>query len=111
MNKTDRECLIRVQNILKAVPFSSRGAATSTGYGAIMYEQDMRALRPYLIKILEGIVLQGNLHLVEGEDYWNPKYLLNIIELWIEQRNKDGWQNASEYSIDSFVRRRDDNKR
>lgn len=45
MNKSDRNRLVRIQAILEAVPFSASGTATTTGYGAIMFEQDMRALR------------------------------------------------------------------
>jgi hypothetical protein len=54
MLKRDKNILIRLQKVNDAIPFSASGTATSTGIGAIMFEQDMRALRPYIRKILEG---------------------------------------------------------
>jgi len=104
MNKSDRNRLVRIQAILEAVPFSASGTATTTGYGAIMFEQDMRALRPFLRKAIEGMVLQGNEWMVEGEDFENPDELLSKIEAWIEKRKSEGWQNASSYSLEYLLR-------
>ena len=102
MNDIDRKRLTRLSMILEAVPFSSRGTATSTGYGAVMYEQDMRALRPYVRKIINGMVLEGNPYFEEGFDYDNPDKLLDKVEKWTEKRKLDGWQNADEYSLGYF---------
>ena len=102
MNDIDRKRLTRLESILDAVPFSSSGMATSTGYGAVMYEQDMRALRPYIRKIINGMVLEGNPYFEEGFDYDNPDKLLDKVEKWTEKRKLDGWQNASEYSLEYF---------
>jgi hypothetical protein len=103
VNKSDRNLLYRLQQVLEAVPFSASGTATSTGVGAIMFEQDMRALRPYIRKVLEGMVLEGNASLEEGVDYDNPEKLLTAIEQWIVKRKLEGWQNASEYSLNNFL--------
>jgi hypothetical protein len=96
MNDKDRNYLIRLQKILEAVPFSASGVATTTGYGAVMFEQDMRALRPYVRKAIEGLVMRGNSYLEEGLDFYNPDQTLDLIEAWIERRKKEGWQNASQ---------------
>lgn len=104
MNNNDRNRLIKLQNILESVPFSASGMATTTGYGAIMFEQDMRALRPYIRKAIEGMVLQGSICLEEGEDYENPDKMLCAIEAWIEKRKKEGWENASQYSFEYFLK-------
>ena len=102
MNDIDRKRLTRLSMILEAVPFSSRGTATSTGYGAVMYEQDMRALRPYVRKIINGMVLEGNPYFEEGFDYDDPDKMLDKVEKWTEKRKLDGWQNAAEYSLEYF---------
>lgn len=104
MNTNDRNRLVRLQSILEAVPFSASGMATTTGYGAIMFEQDMRALRPYLRKAIEGMVLQGNAYLTEGLDFENPDDMLSAIEAWIDKRKTEGWQDASQYSFEFFLK-------
>ena len=110
MNDIDRSRLTRLQAILEAVPFSASGTATTTGYGAIMYEQDMRALRPYIKKAIEGMVLQGNTWLKEGDDFENPDEMLSIIEAWIEKRKHENWQDASAYSFEYFLKNIRDRK-
>lgn len=102
MNHSDRKRLNRLQTILEAVPFSASGCAITTGYGAIMFEQDMRALRPYIRKIIEGMVLQGSDYLTEGEDFENPDELLSVVEAWINKRKAEAWADASQYSIEYF---------
>jgi hypothetical protein len=103
MNNTDRSRLIRLQFILDAVPFSASGMATTTGVGAVMFEQDMRALRPYVRKVIEGMVLEGN-PIYEDIDYNKPQKLLDAIVRWIDKRKTEGWQNASQYSLEHFLK-------
>lgn len=103
MNGVDRSRLIRLQFILDAVPFSASKTATTTEYGAVMFEQDMRALRPYIRKVLEGMILDGN-PVYEGFDYNEPQKLLDAIVRWVDKRKAEGWQNASQYCIEYFLR-------
>lgn len=70
-----------------------------------MFEQDMRALRPYVKKVFVGLVLKDFNNCVEGDDYENPERLIDLIEKWIEMRKNNGWQNAYEYSLEDFMRR------
>jgi PAS domain-containing protein len=104
VNDNDRERLIRISLILEAIPFSASGMATTTGIGAVMFEQDMRALRPYIRKVFEGMILEGNPNFEEGLDYDNPYHLIVGIEKWIQKRKDDGWQNASQYSLEYFLK-------
>jgi hypothetical protein len=103
MNSQDKKRLSRLQIILDVIPFSANGTATSTGYGAIMFEQDARALRPYVRKITEGMILENNPHFEEGMDYESPDKLLTLVEHWIDMRKREGWNNASEYSLSRFA--------
>lgn len=105
MEKIIKRRLIRVSKIIDAIPFSASGTATSTGYGAIMFEEDMRAIRPYLRKLLEGMVLDGEKNLEKGIDYEDPDKLLNYLESWIEWRKQSNWEDGNRYSLEHYIKK------
>jgi hypothetical protein len=107
VNNSDRKLLIRLQLVLESVPFSQGGTATRTGYGAIMFEQDMRALRPAIRKVIEGMIYENNPCYEEGVDYDNPEKLLTAIEQWAKAREADGWQNSDASSLEYFLKAQD----
>lgn len=97
-----RAQLLALQEVLLSIPFSASGTATSNGVGAVMFEVDMRAVRPYLSKVIDGIILEGNLDLEEGWDYENPDKLLQALKEWVEIRKAENWTNPREYSFRTY---------
>lgn len=106
MNNKDKERLERLGEIMKAVPYSKSGTATQTGVGAIQFEQDMRAVRPWMIKVIQGMLWEGLEGFEEGWDYENPDLLLTALEEWVRMREAEGWQNAREDSFRWFYMKR-----
>jgi len=76
--------------------------------GLVAFEQDMRAMRPYLDKVLESMLLEGPDVLEEGRDYEPIDLLLDALEEWVKQRARDLWKDASALGFQRFY---DDFKR
>jgi len=101
MNKIDRKRLLRLMELIDTVPFANigSGGATASGLGLMGFDQDMRAIRPYLRKVLEGMLLEGIGDMEEGWDYDSPDKLLDVLEEWVRQRTAERWQGANSYSL------------
>ena len=85
MNKKDRETVIRIRKIIKAVPLphNGHGGKTASTLGAISYAEDMRVILPYVNDVLFS--------LVTGDDE-DTERDIEKVEEYIKRRNAEQWK-------------------
>lgn len=98
MNKTDRERLGRIAELIDKFPFAQdgRGAKTASLQGAVAVQRDARIILPLVTKILKGMVFESidteENDIEEGWDYQAPDKSLNELEQWMNERSANGWE-------------------
>jgi hypothetical protein len=99
MKRTERTRIDRLYELIDKVPFPASGTKTQSFIGNVAYVEDMREFLHTIKQTLYGIMVLDAIEYYRRTDfdeseYTHPDTLLDALEMWIHQREREEWRES-----------------